>query len=107
MPSYVVPPEKVAFYRAHGWVVLEDFVSPAEVARLRGICCDMISGKIDTRRNRADLGAHADAIIPGHENIIQVRRSESEWGWSFTITGALHRSVCGGALIPTFPFHLH
>ena len=52
---YSVTPEHVAFYRAHGWVVLEDFVSPAEVARIRGIAEDMVAGRIDTRKNRADL----------------------------------------------------
>ena len=69
---YVVPPEKVALYRSHGWVVLEDFISPAEVARIRGIAESMVVGRINTRGNRADLGAHASAVVPGQENIIQI-----------------------------------
>lgn len=69
---YTVPPEKVQFYRAHGWVILDDVVSPAETARIRAIAEDMVSGRIDTRQSRADLGAHAPQIISGAENIIQI-----------------------------------
>ena len=79
---YTVTPEHVAFYRAHGWVVLEDFVSPAEVARIRGIAEDMVAGRIDTRRNRADLGAHADRAVASTENIIQI-------GWPCDLTSLL------------------
>jgi len=79
---FAVPPEKVAFYRAHGWVVLEDLISPAEVARLRAIAEDMVAGRIDTRANRADLGAHADRVVPLTENIIQV-------GWPCDLTSLL------------------
>ena len=31
--DYNVPAEKIDFYRKHGWVVLEDVVSPAEIKR--------------------------------------------------------------------------
>ena len=79
---FAIPPEKVEFYRAHGWVTLEDFVSADEVARIRGIAEDMVSGKIDTRRNRADLGAHADRIDTAVENIIQI-------GWPCDLTSQL------------------
>ena len=108
MSRFSVPPEKIAFYRAHGasrtspcpvlvaiaahahahpdtpgWVVLEDFVSPAEVSRLRGIAEDMVAGRIATRRNRADLGAHAEArVVASVENIIQI-------GWPTDLTSLL------------------
>lgn len=80
--AYAVTPTQIAHYRAHGWVVLEDFVSPAEVARIRGIAEDMVAGRIDTRRNRADLGAHADRVAPLTENIIQI-------GWPCDLTSLL------------------
>ena len=70
--SYVVPPEKVEFYRLHGWVVLEDVVSPTEISRLKSIADDFIEGRIDCKSNRADLGGHADRVKPGSENIIQI-----------------------------------
>jgi hypothetical protein len=79
---YAVPAEKVAFYRAHGWVVLDDIVSPAEVARLRALAEDMVAGRIDTRANRADLGAHVDRVSPLTENIIQI-------GWPCDLTSLL------------------
>ena len=82
MPPYVVPPEKVAFYRAHGWVVLEDVVSPAEVARIRGVMEDILSGKVSAGANRADLGGFADKVVPGVENIVQI-------AWPTDLTSAL------------------
>ena len=69
---YLVPPEKVVFYQEHGWVVLEDVIPIGELARIKGILLDMISGKIDTKRNRADLGGHTDRVQPLTENIIQI-----------------------------------
>ncbi len=69
---YIVPPAKILFFRAHGWVTLDDVVSPAETARIRAIAEDMVAGRIDTRQSRADLGAHAPRVISGSENIIQI-----------------------------------
>ena len=69
---FSVPPEKVAFYRAHGWVVLEDVVSPAEVSRILRVLEDMIAGRRATGRNRADLGGFLDRVRPGVENIVQI-----------------------------------
>jgi ectoine hydroxylase-related dioxygenase (phytanoyl-CoA dioxygenase family) len=85
LAPYVVSPEKIAFYRAHGWVVLEDVVSAAEVSRIKGIAEDMVSGRIDTRRNRADLGAHADRTVSDVENIIQI-------AWPTDLTSALEEN---------------
>jgi hypothetical protein len=85
-PHYAVPPEKVAFYHAHGWVVLEDVVPPAELSRIRGLVEDMVSGKIDTRRNRADLGGHTDRVQPLTENIIQI-------AWPTDLTSALDENL--------------
>ena len=69
---FVVPPEKAAFYAAHGWVVLEDVVPAAEVARIRGVLEDMIAGRRSVGRNRADLGGFLDRVQPGVENIVQI-----------------------------------
>lgn len=71
---YVVPPAAIAHYRARGWCVLEDVVSPGELARIRGIADAMVAGEIDTRANRADLGGHTDRVAgaAGPENIIQI-----------------------------------
>ena len=79
---YVVPAEKVEFYRMNGWVVLEDVISPAEILRIKGIADDMISGKIDCRGNRADLGGHAERVDLTVENIIQL-------AWPTDLTSAL------------------
>lgn len=80
--SYTVPPEKVEFYAKHGWVVLEDVVSPAEIKRLKSIADDMIEGRIDCKANRADLGGHADRVKSSTENIIQI-------AWPTDLTSAL------------------
>ena len=85
-PHYHVPAEKVAFYHAHGWVVLEDVVPPPELARISGILQDMIAGRIDTRRNRADLGGHADRVQPLTENIIQI-------AWPTDLSSALDENL--------------
>ena len=79
---YVVPPEKIAFYKAHGWVVLEDVVSPAEVARIRGVLNDILEGRLDAGKNRADLGGFLEQVRPGTENIVQI-------AWPTDITSAL------------------
>ena len=85
-PHYHVPAEKIAFYHAHGWVVLEDVVPPLELARIAGVLADMIAGKIDTRRNRADLGGHADRVQPLTENIIQI-------AWPTDLSSALDENL--------------
>ena len=82
MMPYVVPPEKVAFYKAHGWVVLEDVVSPAEIERIKGVLADILSGKLSAGDRRADLGGFADMVRPGVENICQI-------AWPTDITSAL------------------
>ena len=85
-PHYVVPAEKVAFYNAHGWVVLEDVVPPQELARIKGLVEDMIAGRIDTRRNRADLGGHTERVQPLTENIIQI-------AWPTDLTSLLDENL--------------
>ena len=70
--AFSVPAEKIAFYRAHGWVVLEDVVPPDEVARIRGVLEDMIAGRRSVGKNRADLGGFLDRVQPGVENIVQI-----------------------------------
>jgi phytanoyl-CoA hydroxylase len=81
---YVVPPAAIAHYRARGWCVLEDVVSPGELARIRAIADAMVAGEIDTRANRADLGGHTDRVAgaAGPENIIQI-------AWPTDLTSAL------------------
>lgn len=83
---YTVPPEKVAFYKAHGWVVLEDVVPQEELARISKVLSQMLSGEISTKSNRADLGGHVDRVIPGSENIIQI-------GWPTDLTSALDENI--------------
>lgn len=84
-PSYVVSAEKRKFYREHGWVILEDFVSPAEVARIKYTLDAMVEGRISTARRRGDLGGHADRVDPSVENIIQI-------SWPTDLTSALDES---------------
>jgi hypothetical protein len=82
MMPYVVHPEKVAFYKALGWVVLEDVVSPAEISRINDVLADILSGKLSAGDRRADLGGFADMVRPGVENICQI-------AWPTDITSAL------------------
>ena len=84
--GFTVSPEKAAFYRAHGWVVLEDVVPASEVARLKRAADDMISGLINPRSNIADLGGHADRVKADVPNIYQIAwptdlssKCEREW----------------------------
>jgi phytanoyl-CoA hydroxylase len=89
MPSssfFAVPPEKVAFYAAHGWVVLEDVVPPDEVARIRALCDDMIDGRIATGAMRADLGGFLERRLAKTENIIQI-------AWPTDLTSALDENL--------------
>jgi len=79
---YVVPPEKVAFYREHGWVVLEDVVSAAEIQRIKGVADDILLGRLDAGKLRADLGGFLDQVKPGTENIVQI-------AWPTDITSSL------------------
>ena len=79
---YVVPPEKVAFYKAHGWVVLEDVVSAPELARIRAVLSDILEGRLDAGDRRADLGGFVNQVKPGVENIVQI-------AWPTDITSAL------------------
>jgi len=84
-PSYIVSEEKQRFYREHGWVMLEDFISSDEVARIRSVLDGMVSGRISTARRRGDLGGHADRVDPGVENIIQI-------SWPTDLTSELDES---------------
>ena len=84
--GFTVPPEKVAFYAAHGWVVLEDVVPPPEVARIRGVLEDMIAGRRATGKNRADLGGFLDRVQPGVENIVQI-------GWPTDLASELDENL--------------
>lgn len=84
-PSYIVSEEKQRFYREHGWVMLEDFISSDEVARIRSVLDGMVSGRISTARRRGDLGGHADRVDPGVENIIQIT-------WPTDLTSELDES---------------
>ena len=79
---YVVPPEKVAFYREHGWVVLEDVVSAAEIQRIKGVADDILLGRLGAGKLRADLGGFLDQVKPGTENIVQI-------AWPTDITSSL------------------
>jgi ectoine hydroxylase-related dioxygenase (phytanoyl-CoA dioxygenase family) len=84
--AFTVAPSAVEHYRAHGWCIVEDAVPPEEVARIKLIVERMLSGEIDTRRNRADLGGHVDRVQPLTENIIQI-------AWPTDLTSALDENL--------------
>ena len=71
-PEYVPPAEKVAFFQANGFVTLEDVVSPEEVARYIAVTKDLLSGKIDTKDKRGDLGGHTERVDAAVENTVQI-----------------------------------
>jgi len=71
-PEYTPSPEKVAFFKANGFVALDDVVSPVELERYTGIVKDMISGKIDCKDKRGDLGGHIERVDKQIENTIQI-----------------------------------
>ena len=83
---YSVPPEKVAFYRAHGWVVLEDVVPAAELARINAVLDRILDGSIATGKHRSDLGGHADRVVADRENIVQV-------AWPTDLTSLLDENL--------------
>ena len=62
------------------------FLSLLLQTRIKGLLDDMIAGRIDTRRNRADLGGHVDRVQPLTENIIQI-------GWPTDLTSALEENL--------------
>jgi phytanoyl-CoA hydroxylase len=70
--SYVVSAEKRAFYKMHGWVVLEDVVPAPELARISDVLTRILSGDIDSGKGRSDLGGHAERKNKATENIIQL-----------------------------------
>ena len=77
MPEYDVPTEKVEFFVRNGYVVLEDVVSPGELARYLTITKDMLSGKIDCCTKRGDLGGHVDRVNTALENCVQITHPNS------------------------------
>jgi len=77
MERYVVPQDKIDFYRAHGWVVLEDVVSSPELDRIQAILDDFIAGRRSTLKNRADLGGHSSRVNPLVENIVGAARARA------------------------------
>ncbi len=69
-PPYLTAAQK-AFYHEHGFVVVEQLLSPAEVAAYLQIYDDFLSGKIETGNSRADLGAYLGER-KATENITQI-----------------------------------
>lgn len=49
--------DQLDFYKANGYVVVEDIISPDEVAEYKAIYNRFLSGEIETGVNRSDLGA--------------------------------------------------
>lgn len=80
--EYVVPPEKVAFFKENGFVSLEHVVGAEELKRYVCILQDMINGKISCKDKRGDLGGHTDRVQEDIENTIQICHP-------YTLTSAL------------------
>ena len=70
--EYIVPSDKIRFFRENGFVVLPDVVGPDELARYVSILKDMLSGKIPTRDKRGDLGGHTARVDERVENTVQI-----------------------------------
>jgi phytanoyl-CoA hydroxylase len=58
MNTKYLPDHQIAFYKAHGYVVVEDIITPEEVEQYKQIYDDFLSGKIAVGANRSDLGAN-------------------------------------------------
>ena len=71
-PEYVPSPEKVAFFKENGFVTLDDVIGAEELARYIAITRDLLSGAIDTKDKRGDLGGHTDRVDAAVENTVVV-----------------------------------
>jgi len=71
-PEYVPSPEKVAFFKENGFVTLDDVIGAEELARYIAITRDLLSGAIDTKDKRGDLGGHTDRVDAAVENTVQI-----------------------------------
>ncbi len=58
-------------FKENGFVKVENLISPENVNEYLSICQDLLSGKIDTGKNRSDLGAELGAN-KNVENITQI-----------------------------------
>jgi ectoine hydroxylase-related dioxygenase (phytanoyl-CoA dioxygenase family) len=74
MPAleYKVPAEKVEFFKKNGFAALDGVVSAKELERCVTILKDMLSGEIDCKDKRGDLGGHTDRVENKIENTVQI-----------------------------------
>eukprot|EP01063_Lacrimia_lanifica_P034840 TRINITY_DN6532_c0_g1_i1.p1 TRINITY_DN6532_c0_g1~~TRINITY_DN6532_c0_g1_i1.p1 ORF type:complete len:283 (+),score=123.56 TRINITY_DN6532_c0_g1_i1:54-902(+) len=72
-PEFVVPKEKIEFYRQNGFVALEGVVSKESLEAYKATMDGMLEGSIDVGGRRGDLGGHATKRLKGSlENVAQI-----------------------------------
>ncbi len=67
-----VSDSNINFFKAHGYLVLEDILSAVEVLEYLTLYNRFLDGSIDTGANRSDLGAGLGNTSPHQENITQI-----------------------------------
>jgi ectoine hydroxylase-related dioxygenase (phytanoyl-CoA dioxygenase family) len=68
-----ISPAQKHFFDRNGYLVMENILTPEEVAYYRDIYQRFLDNDIDTSRYRSDLGARTDeAPAPGKERITQI-----------------------------------
>jgi len=70
--EYYVAQPKVDYFQNNGFVVLENVISPNEVARYLDLLTQIVDGDISTKDKRGDLGGHATRVDQMVENTIQI-----------------------------------
>jgi phytanoyl-CoA hydroxylase len=63
--------QQIQFFKENGYLIIHDIISETDVAQYRQMYDDFLSGKIDTGKNRSDLGAEL-GNTQGTENITQI-----------------------------------
>ena len=63
--------DQIQFFKQNGYLVLENIITMEDVAYYRNIYDDFLSGKIDSGKNRSDLGAEL-GNAQNTENITQI-----------------------------------
>lgn len=68
-----ISPSQKQFFDRNGYLVIENILTPEEVAYYRDIYQQFLDNDIDSSRYRSDLGAQTDeAPAPGKERITQI-----------------------------------
>jgi len=69
--TFTLDANALQFFKENGYLVIQDIISQEDVERYRLIYNDFLSGKINTGKNRADLGAGLGKAT-GTESITQI-----------------------------------